>query len=29
MELTASGKLFNNATQDNLITNMTIGFFQL
>ena len=23
----ASGKLFNNATEDNLITNMTIGLF--
>jgi len=25
----ASGKLFNNATEDNLVTNITIGLFNL
>ena len=27
MGAAGSGKLFNNATEDNLITNMTIGLF--
>lgn len=27
MGAAASGKLFNNATEDNLITNVTIGLF--
>ena len=29
MGAAASGKLFNNATEDNLITNVTIGLFNL
>ena len=29
MGAAGSGKLFNNATEDNLITNVTIGLFNL